>query len=264
LRSELGMSLRIAFLTLALAYYVQPQAGALMIAPIMAFFMYWYEGTLFIQKLLNRKVLRPNIRSFRNLLIIGISLLIILSPLAIFLVWLATQTDTSETNIISQIISQLLPREVNGATVLSPEYVAILFVTIYGLVSDLCGPLWVMLGVFLTWPLSAIKRKLVINRAKLLMQKRPNLKVVAVTGSYGKSTTKELIYQILQKKFKTVKTEKNNNTDIGIALTILKKINKSTEVFVAEMGAYKIGETRECCQIARPDIAIIPGWINSM
>ncbi len=266
LRTALGMGLRIAFLVLVIAYYFRPQADALVIALIMAFFMYWFEASIFLSKLYHRKVLRPNIRSIRNILIAGLSVLIISLPLIAFCLWLAnlnyataSATVFNELGNTNDFVKSVLPRDNSGYPVLSAEYTVVLFVTFYGLMADLLGPLWVMLGVVLTWPLSAIKRKLIVNKAKELMKHRSKLKVVAVTGSYGKSTTKELIYQILSKKFKTVKTEKNNNTDIGIAQTILKKINKDTEVFVAEMGAYKIGETRDCCRIAQPDIAIITG-----
>jgi len=117
----------------------------------------------------------------------------------------------------------------------------------------------VPLGVFLTAPFSVVKRNMIIKKAIRKMAALKRMRVIAVTGSYGKTTTKEIIYQILEKKFNTIKTEKHNNTEIGIAQTVLKKAGDKTQVFVAEMGAYKLGETRECAKIVNPHIAIITG-----
>src|SRR5207245_1589507 len=73
-------------------------------------------------------------------------------------------------------------------------------------------------------------------------QKNNKLTVIGVTGSYGKSSTKDYTAQILQKRFKVLKTLGTNNTPIGIATTILSGLKRNTQLFVAEMGAYKTGE----------------------
>ncbi|MCL5432963.1 MAG: UDP-N-acetylmuramoyl-tripeptide--D-alanyl-D-alanine ligase [Patescibacteria group bacterium] len=100
-------------------------------------------------------------------------------------------------------------------------------------------------------------RDLQIERAIKKIRRNDKLLVIGVTGSFGKSSTKEYIAQILSKKFKVVKTRGNNNTPIGIANTILSDLRKSTEVFVVEMGAYKKGEITHMCQIVKPRIGII-------
>lgn len=86
-----------------------------------------------------------------------------------------------------------------------------------------------------------------------------NLKVVGITGSFGKTSVKEYLYHLLEESFKVLKTEKNTNTEIGIAKTILQKLNKDHEVFVCEMGAYKIGEIKLCSLMAQPQIGIFTG-----
>ncbi len=269
-RSELMTMLKIAFLTFAIAFTLVPEQEVLAVSFLMAFFFYWYQGLDFLQKLFRKKFVRFQLRSLRNLLIAAINIIIYLSPVVIMIVWLSSlnyiaplpaeqQILLSQEATFNDIVSSFIPKNLEGVVVIRPEYIIIAIVTAVGIVTDLLGPLFVGLGVLLTSPLATIKRRMLIASAKKKLSKLKKLKVVAVTGSYGKSTTKELLYQILDKKFKTVKTEKNNNTDVGIALTILKKINSNTEVFVAEMGAYKIGETRDCCKIAPPDVAIITG-----
>ena len=83
-----------------------------------------------------------------------------------------------------------------------------------------------------------------------------NIIVIGITGSNGKTTTKELINAVLSKKYNTVATSGNLNNHIGVPLTIL-SITKKTEIAVVEMGANHIGEISELCKIAKPNFGII-------
>ena len=85
---------------------------------------------------------------------------------------------------------------------------------------------------------------------------RLNLKVVAITGSVGKSTTKEMIAGILSRKYRTGKTPVNHNNDIGMPMAIL-ALPEDTEVAVLEMGMNHFGEMAYLTSIAAPDIAVI-------
>lgn len=85
---------------------------------------------------------------------------------------------------------------------------------------------------------------------------RLNLKVVGVTGSVGKSTTKEMIAGILSQKYRTGKTPVNHNNDIGMPMAIL-ALPEDTEVAVLEMGMNHFGEMAYLTSIAAPDIAVI-------
>lgn len=82
--------------------------------------------------------------------------------------------------------------------------------------------------------------------------------VIGVTGSYGKSSTKELLYQVLKTKFKVAKTPGNTNSEIGVAQSLL-SLKGDEEVFIVEMGAYKMGEIKAICNIVRPKIGVITG-----
>lgn len=81
-------------------------------------------------------------------------------------------------------------------------------------------------------------------------------KVVGVTGSVGKTTTKEMIASVLSEKYNTLKTEGNLNNEIGLPFTIL-NLNKNHEAAVIEMGMNHFGEISRLTRIARPDIAVI-------
>ena len=84
-------------------------------------------------------------------------------------------------------------------------------------------------------------------------------KVIGITGSNGKTTTKNLIYSILSQKYNVVKTKGNLNNHIGVPLSLL-DIKHDTDVAIIEMGANHIGEIKRLCEIAMPDIGLITNY----
>jgi UDP-N-acetylmuramoyl-tripeptide--D-alanyl-D-alanine ligase len=83
-----------------------------------------------------------------------------------------------------------------------------------------------------------------------------NFKVVAVTGSVGKTTTRQIIYNVLSHHFKAWQSPKNYNNQVGLPLTLL-AAPSNTEIVVAELGANKAGEISYLSKIASPDVALI-------
>lgn len=82
------------------------------------------------------------------------------------------------------------------------------------------------------------------------------LKVIGITGSNGKTTTKDMIYSILSQKYRCKKTEGNYNNHIGLPFTIL-QLSDEDEVSVLEMGMSSFGEIDRLCEIAQPDYGVI-------
>ena len=94
--------------------------------------------------------------------------------------------------------------------------------------------------------------------AQIAIYKRslyPDLKVVAVTGSVGKTSTKDLIASVVSQKYTTLKTQANFNNQIGVPMTILSLTNQ--EALVIEMGMNHQGEIAKLTKIAKPNICII-------
>ena len=87
-------------------------------------------------------------------------------------------------------------------------------------------------------------------------RKELNIPVLAITGTNGKTTTRELITEVLSKKMKVHSTRGNLNNHIGVPLTIL-SAPAGTDIMIIEMGANHIGEIRTLCLIAKPDYGII-------
>jgi UDP-N-acetylmuramoyl-tripeptide--D-alanyl-D-alanine ligase len=81
-------------------------------------------------------------------------------------------------------------------------------------------------------------------------------RVVGITGSIGKTTTKEVIYGVLSQRFRTLKCEGSYNNEIGLPLTLL-KLEPSHERAVLEMGMYDLGEIADLAAIARPHIGVV-------
>lgn len=115
--------------------------------------------------------------------------------------------------------------------------------------------------LILSFPTEII-HDILIERAIGKIKKHRKLLVIGVTGSYGKSSTKEFIAQVLSYKFKVLKTKGTNNTPIGVAQTILCGLKKDTQIFVAEMGAYKKGEIEKLCNIVFPKIGVLTAVSN--
>lgn len=95
------------------------------------------------------------------------------------------------------------------------------------------------------------------NKAKKKVIEMNNLKVIGVTGSYGKTSCKEILNTILSTKYVSLKTPKSYNTPFGLMITINNMLDKFTNVLIAEMGAYKIGEIKQICELVSPKYAII-------
>lgn len=96
-----------------------------------------------------------------------------------------------------------------------------------------------------------------VNDAKKILKSIPDIKVVGITGSYGKTSTKYILTRILSEKYNTLCTPESFNTPMGVVRTIREKLRADTEIFVCEMGAKKVGDIKEICDIVHPDCGLI-------
>jgi len=116
-------------------------------------------------------------------------------------------------------------------------------------------------GAMFTEPLARIRRKHLIQKAHEKITGSNTIYIV-ISGSYGKTTTKELLYHILSQKFQVGKTQGNMNTDVGVAISILKNVLPQTQYFIAEVGGYRRGEVADATNIFSPTYAIMTPFGN--
>ena len=130
---------------------------------------------------------------------------------------------------------------------------------LYLLVFDILTPFVVSGIVLLFQPLTVLLRNQIIKKAKLKRERFKDLLAIGITGSYGKTSTKEFLALILSEKFKVLKTKEHQNSEIGISGCILDDLNESHEIFIAEMGAYNKGGIKLLADIVKPKIGILTG-----
>lgn len=120
-----------------------------------------------------------------------------------------------------------------------------------------CPELCTLAALFIMKPIEKAISDHYIRDAKRILASQKGLRIVGVTGSYGKTSTKFILGRMLSEKYGTLVTPENYNTPMGIVITVRKFLRPQTEVFVCEMGAKKKGDIAADCDIAGPDIGII-------
>lgn len=95
------------------------------------------------------------------------------------------------------------------------------------------------------------------KKAKAKLKSLTNLKVIGITGSYGKTSSKNILNDILNVKYNSLATPKSLNTFNGLMITVNNQLSKFDDVFIAEMGAYVKGEINGLCKLVNPKYGII-------
>lgn len=126
------------------------------------------------------------------------------------------------------------------------------------LLLDLFSIVLISVPVLFFWPITLIFQRRLLKKAGTKIEQHKNLMVIGIVGSYGKTTVKDFLTHILSKRFKVLKTSENNNSEVGIAKTILNHL-KDQEIFIAEIGAYDRGKVKQVCGFLKPKIGIVSG-----
>ncbi len=96
-----------------------------------------------------------------------------------------------------------------------------------------------------------------INNAKNKLTDMKDLTVIGITGSFGKTSTKNAVTTILSQKFNPIMTPGSYNTPMGVTRTVNEMLKATNDIFVCEMGAKYVGDIKEICDIAKPKIGIV-------
>lgn len=118
-------------------------------------------------------------------------------------------------------------------------------------------PFVLLVANLINKPLEAYISRWYYNDAKRILRSMPNLKIIGVTGSFGKTSTKHYLYRILSEKYNVLMTPGNFNTTLGVVRTIREYLKPHHEVFIVEMGAKQTGDIKEICDLVHPTIGIV-------
>ena len=106
-------------------------------------------------------------------------------------------------------------------------------------------------------PMNKIEYMYYFNKAKRKLREHANLEVIGITGSYGKTSSKNILNEILSSKYITRSTPKNYNTPYGLMMTINNYLDKFDQILIAEMGAYTVGRIKNLCDFVHPKYGIL-------
>lgn len=131
------------------------------------------------------------------------------------------------------------------------------FIFIKLCILNILSPIMCIISNLINFPIEYLRKNHYINEAKKILNDMPNLIVIGVTGSYGKTSVKNFLEKTLSTKYEVLTTPKNYNTTMGVVKTIRENLKPIHQVFICEMGATKIGDIKEICDIVKPTIGII-------
>lgn len=150
--------------------------------------------------------------------------------------------------IVTEIILIILTLMIGGIE----NYIYIKLIVLNIIASVIC-----IIASAINLPIEKCIQKRYINEAKKILKGMPNLTVIGVTGSYGKTSVKNFLAKALSSKYEVLVTPKNYNTTMGVVKTIRENLKATHQIFICEMGATKLGDIKEICDLVNPKLGII-------
>ena len=228
--------LLLGFLFSSIIIFFMPFLSNAIFLPLLLFILYFFLSIKFFKDFLRKKIKKPVLTNKTQIILF--SCFIVFSAIPVFL-WNYIQQDTT--------------------TFDKPPLLKFYFLL---LLIDVLAPIIISLIVSAFQPITILLRNRIIKKAKIKREKHKNLLVIGITGSYGKTASKEFLYTILSEKFgsnKVLKTTEHQNSEIGISQCILNDLKPEHEIFICEMGAYNKGGIKLLSDIAKPKIGVLTG-----
>lgn len=195
-------------------------------------------------------------------ILIGLFVLACLSLLQIVLRKQPLPVWTTKAKAIMTVSGLILILDIVGCFALTDRYFPEWHdaVTLSFLIVPLIAPLYVLVAWALLRPVDAWLKHRILRRAERLRTLHPHLTVIGITGSVGKTTTKELLAHLLKSK-DAVATPEHVNTEMGVAAWMTRVLRHeppdASKILIVEMGAYRRGEIALLCRMTRPRYGII-------
>lgn len=167
------------------------------------------------------------------------------------------------TTMVIFLIPAVLAAVINRAYSISlyglvaKTFLSVLIVDLIMPVMVALTPWIVLLANLINRPLELAVNRHYINDAKRILKECPDLTVVGITGSFGKTSVKYFLDTLLSVKYNVLKTPGNFNTPLGVVRTIRDSLRATHQIFLCEMGAKNVGDIKEICDIVHPKHGII-------
>lgn len=155
------------------------------------------------------------------------------------------------TNMVLGIVILIL------ANVFLPNQLAILGILILYNIYIVSSYQVVILLNTINQPIEKGVQRKFYQQAKKKLQNHNHLKIIGITGSYGKTSTKYIVSTILEQKYNVLMTPESYNTTMGVVRTINERLKPEHQIFVCEMGARNIGDIKEICDLVKPQYGIV-------
>lgn len=121
----------------------------------------------------------------------------------------------------------------------------------------IASPIVTLTSNWLLRPVEKAINRRYYNEARDMLASMPDLRIIGITGSYGKTSTKHYLHHILSEHFDTLMTPGSFNTTMGVIRTVREHLKPYNEVFIVEMGAKQPGDIREICDLVHPTVGIV-------
>ncbi len=144
-----------------------------------------------------------------------------------------------------------------AVTIFSMMYLSLWQASILLSIWTVMLPFIIMFANLVNSPIEKSVNNKFIKEARHILESMPNLKVIGITGSYGKTSTKYFLNKLLSTKYNVLMTPGNFNTTLGVVRTVRESLRATHDVFLCEMGARHVGDIREICELVKPEYGII-------
>lgn len=196
-----------------------------------------------------------------------------INPVVLLCLYIAAMVVMSYLNYIQEKATSYIKPLVVTARVKRQRIVMIAFNVLYlffifNYVDVNCWALFLALGNLLQWilivpmyvlcePVEYMVRQFYLQDAKRILRKHTNLKIVGITGSFGKTSSKHILQEILAEQYYSLMTPASFNTPMGITITVRNDLKPIHEVFICEMGADKVGEINYLTKFVKPQYGVL-------
>ncbi len=144
------------------------------------------------------------------------------------------------------------------AAIAASDPAGCIYMAVAALVAVYAVSYWILMAAdWLLKPVEKAINRRYYNEAASILASMPHLKIIGITGSYGKTSTKHYLHRILSEQFDVLMTPGNFNTTLGVIRTVREHLKPYNEVFIVEMGAKQPGDIREICDLVHPTRGIL-------